>query len=289
MMEDGIRIYTRGRAGKRPSFNTVSNVKDSPLGPISAFVARCEIAGRAAGFSVEQFGFIDGCPLIALTKRSRGLRPRISLSAGIHGDEPAPPLALLSLIEAGTLDDRATWFVVPILNPTGLAQGIRENADGIDLNRDYKALKSAEIQAHVKWLQRQPNFDVTIAVHEDWESTGYYLYELNPTGRPSLAEPIIEAVTPLCPIDHSPLIDGRESKAGILRPVADPLLRELWPESIYMRAHHTTLTYTIESPSAFPLSQRVAAHRRAIETAIDLTVRNFGLQTPGTGESKPGV
>ncbi len=105
-------------------------------------------------------------------------------------------------------------------------------------------------------------------MHEDWESTGYYLYELNPKQRPSLAEPMITAVAKVCPIDPSPLIDGREAHGGIIRPVADPLLRENWPEAIYLHAHHTMLGYTLETPSTFPLAQRIAAHGAAIETAI---------------------
>ena len=80
------------------------------------------------------------------------------------------------------------------------------------------------------------------------------------------------AVAPVCPLDLSPVIDGREARAGIIRPVSDPLLREQWPEAIYLRAQHATLTYTLESPSAFPLAQRIAAHRAALETAIALTV-----------------
>jgi protein MpaA len=249
----------------------MSAVKAAPLDP-PALALRFAAAGRAAGFRIEPYGEIDGCPLFALTRRTLGPRPRIYLSSGIHGDEPAPPLTLLAMIEAGVFDARANWFICPLLNPAGLVRGIRENATGLDLNRDYKDLQSPEIQAHVRWLQRQPNFDVSLSVHEDWESTGYYLYELNPGQRPSLAEPMIAAVTAVCPIDHSPLIDGRESRAGILRPVSDPLLRERWPESIYLRAHHTGLTYTLESPSAFPLEQRIAAHRTALETAIRLTV-----------------
>ena len=216
----------------------------------------------AAGFRVERFGESAGGPLIALTKRTPGPRPRIYLSAGIHGDEPAPPLALLEMLEAGVFDRARTGFSARCSIPAGLARATRENADGLDLNRDYKDLHSAEVRAHVAWLQRQPGFTVTLSVHEDWESTGYYLYELNPDQRASLAEPIIAAVAPICPIDHSPLIDGRESIGGILRPISDPLLRENWPESIYLRAQHTTLTYTIESPSAFPLAQRIAAAPR---------------------------
>ncbi|HNC23018.1 MAG TPA: succinylglutamate desuccinylase, partial [Opitutaceae bacterium] len=87
------------------------------------------------------------------------------------------------------------------------------------------------------------------------------------------AEEMLAAVAPVCPIDHSPIIDGREAKAGILRPVADPALRELWPESIYLRAHHSTLTYTLESPSAFPLEQRIAAHQAALTTAVSWLTR----------------
>ena len=252
----------------------VSAVKAAPLDP-AALAARFLAAAPAAGFRVERFGETAAGPQIALTRRTPGPRPRIYLSAGIHGDEPAPPLALLEMLEAGRFDGRAHWFICPLLNPNGLARGVRENADGLDLNRDYKDLQSAEARAHVTWLQRQPNFTVCLSVHEDWESTGYYLYELNPDQRPSLAEPMIAAVTPVCPIDHSPLIDGRESKGGILRPVADPLLREKWPESIYLRATHTTQTYTIESPSAFPLAQRIAAHRAALDTAVTLTIRDW--------------
>jgi protein MpaA len=234
-----------------------------------ALAARFESAGRAAGFRVERFGEAAGSPLLALTKRTPGPRPRIYLSAGIHGDEPAPPLALLELIEAGVFDGRAVWFLCPLLNPAGFARQTRENAGGLDLNRDYKDLRSAEIAAHAGWLRRQPNFDLTICVHEDWESQGFYLYELNPTRRPSLAEPMIEAVAEVCAIETATVIDGRAIDApGIIRPVSDPLMRETWPEAIYLHAHHTTLGYTIETPSSFPLAQRVAAHRAAIETAI---------------------
>jgi len=248
----------------------------------AALAARFEAAGRAAGFRLEPFGEIAGCPLFALTQRTPGPRPRLYLSAGIHGDEPAPPLALLELIEAGVFDDRAVWFLCPLLNPAGFMRRTRENADGLDLNRDYKDFRSAEIRAHAGWLRRQPNFDLTICMHEDWESKGFYLYELNPNRGLSLAEPMIDAVSKVCAIETAAVIDGREIAApGIIRPVSDPLLRETWPEAIYLRAHHTTLSYTIETPSAFPLAQRIAAHRAAIETALTLATRDRGRTPAG--------
>jgi hypothetical protein len=177
-------------------------------------------------------------------------------------------MALLSLIEAGDFDDRATWFICPLLNPEGIASGKRENDAGLDLNRDYRHLESPEVRSHVHWLERQPNFDMAICVHEDWESTGFYLYELNPANRPNLGTPIISAVSKVCPIDKSPLIEGREAKGGIISPVLNPAEREKWPEAIYLQVHHTTLSYTIESPSALALVTRIAALNTAIRTAV---------------------
>ena len=234
-----------------------------------AFAARIEAAGRANGFRVERFGEVGGTPLLALTRRTRGPRPRIYLSAGIHGDEPAPPLALLDLVERGVLDARAVWFVCPLLNPAGFNCRTRENAEGLDLNRDYKALRSFEIQAHARWLQRQPNFDVTFHLHEDWEAHGFYLYELGNTSGRSLARTMIDTVAATFPIETATVIDGREvAERGIIRPIADPSLRESWPESIYLRAHHTQLGYTIETPSTLPLALRIAALTTAVEAAL---------------------
>ena len=241
------------------------SVAFNPAEVVAQFVAEAP----RQGFRVENYGTIAGCPLIALTKRTPGPRRRWYFSSGIHGDEPAPPLALLKMLEAGMFDHRANWVICPMLNPSGFMIGSRENADGLDLNRDYKHVRAAEIRAHISWLERQPNFDTSVSLHEDWESTGFYLYELNPENRHSFAVGIISAVSKVCPIDSATVIDGREISApGIIRPIADPLLREDWPESIYLRAHHTPLTYTLESPSALPLLQRIAALRAAVESMI---------------------
>lgn len=249
----------------------VEPVKASPAAFAPAdLIRRFLDAGARAGFAAAPFGEIEGFPLIALTKRTPGPRPRLYFSAGIHGDEPAPPLALLHLLEQGVFDERAVWFLCPLLNPVGFTLGTRENRGRLDLNRDYRASQSAEIRAHVAWLERQPAFDAAFCAHEDWESKGYYLYELNPLRRRSLAEPIMAAVAPVCPPDLSAEIDGRPASGGIIRPDIDPAQRELWPESIYLRAHHTGQSYTLESPSAFPLAVRIAAHERALRAAIGL-------------------
>lgn len=255
-----------------------------PRGPVVAFrfpnrhrtvlvprdyTSRLAASAARAGFRVETFGEIEAVPLLACTKRTPGPRPRIYLSAGIHGDEPAPPLALLELLEAGVFDWRAVWFLCPLLNPAGFHRRTRENASGVDLNRDFKAPVSAEIAAHRRWLDRQPPFDLALCLHEDWEATGFYLYELNPAGAPSLAPAMLSAASTLVPVEPAAVIDGRPVAApGIIRPVADPALRDLWPESIYLQHRQTCLGYTVESPSSRPLSVRVAVLRAALVAAL---------------------
>jgi protein MpaA len=233
------------------------------------FTARMGEAARVHGLRIEHFGEISGTPLLALTKRTAGPRPRIYLSAGIHGDEPAPPLAVLDLVERGVFDSRAVWFLCPLLNPAGFVCRTRENAAGLDLNRDYKALRSLEIQAHARWLQRQPNFDVTLQLHEDWEAQGFYLYEICSIEDRSIARAMIQGVAANFPIETATVIDGfAVAEPGIIRPAADPLLRDSWPESIYLRAHHTQLGYTIETPSSLPLAQRIRTLTTAVESAL---------------------
>ena len=245
------------------------------------YTARLSASASRAGFRVEPFAEIESVPLLALTRRTPGPRPRIYLSAGIHGDEPAPPLALLELIETGVFDRRAVWCLCPLLNPAGFHRRTRENAAGLDLNRDFKSPASAEIAAHRRWLERQPPFDLAVCVHEDWESTGFYLYELNPTGAPSVAPAMLAAAAAHLPIEPATVIDGRAiAEPGIIRPVADPALRDLWPESIYLQHHHARLGYTIESPSSRPLSVRVSALCAALTAAISACCIGYAQPAP---------
>lgn len=233
------------------------------------FLARVLAAATARGFRVEPFAEIDGLSLCALVREATPDKPRIYISTGIHGDEPAGPEALLAMLLAGDFDERAGWWLVPMINPTGHAVGTRENAVGADLNRDFKDTRHPEVAGLVAWLRRQPEFLASWCLHEDWEATGFYLYELNPQNRPTLAPVMLEAAARHVPIENAAVIDGRPSDApGIIRPANDPLLRDQWPEAIYLRAHHTSLSYTLESPSMLPLAQRVAAQVAAVRAGL---------------------
>lgn len=254
---------------------------DDPTGQVASFVDEFARTAKAQGFREEPYGQSDTAPLLAFTRRSPEPHPRIYISAGIHGDEPAPPLALLSLLDQGFFDQRANWFLCPVINPAGLQKGTRENLDGIDLNRDFLHPTTSEIRAHTTWLNRQPCFDVALCLHEDWESQGIYIYEVNRRSSSGHARAILESAQAALPVETATVIDDRPiDEPGIIRPVSDPLLRESWPETIYLINHHTSLGYTFETPSGLPLAQRIRAQELAVAATVTTAIRDHGQTSP---------
>ena len=238
---------------------------------IATVLRQIATAAESQGWTAETICEINGLPISGWHRPPKGtVTPayRIYLSAGIHGDEPAGPMAVLRLLRENRWPEAAEMFVVPCLNPAGIALNQRENANGLDLNRDYLNPQSTECRSHIAWLQRQPEFDYYFCLHEDWESHGFYLYEQNPDARPSLAEAMIEAVKSVCPIDQSPTIEGRPATGGIIRPNLNPKDRPDWPEAFYLISHKSRQGYTLEAPSDFPLPARIESLVAAISAGF---------------------
>ena len=238
---------------------------------IRAVLEDARKAAEQLGWSSEVFYEHEGFKLVGLHRESRNQTnpKRVYISAGIHGDEPASPLAALRLLQENRWPENLELWLCPCLNPVGFTLNTRTNVKGLDLNRGYLNPVAEEIIAHIAWLERQPKFDLTMLLHEDWESLGFYLYEQNPEGRPSFAEKIIEAVEKVCPIDHSEVIEGRPASGGIVRPNIDPRSRPDWPEAFYLITHKTRQGYTVEAPSDFPIPVRVNALVAAVNIAIN--------------------
>jgi hypothetical protein len=242
---------------------------------IGPALRRIEAAAAEHGWAAERFSLPDlsgnsTAELLAWSRSPKQPRKRVYLSAGIHGDEPAGTLALERLLAENLWPDDLELVLCPCLNRSGFGRNTRENAEGLDLNRDYREPVTAEVRNHVAWLDRQPAFDLALCLHEDWEANGFYLYELNPDGRPSLAERMVTAAAAVCPVDASAEIDGRPTAApGIIRPDVDPATRADWPEAFYLIQHKTRWSYTLEAPSDWPLSLRTDVLMRAVRAALE--------------------
>jgi protein MpaA len=222
-------------------------------------------AAEAGGFSATVLAELGAGSLLVWERPGKGRR--IYLSAGIHGDEPAGPLALLELLQGGFFNDELHWILCPALNPSGLAVGTRENAEGLDLNRDYWLRETLEVAAHAAWLDEKVSPDLFISLHEDWETTGFYFYEINlHEDQPERAGRILDAVRDWFAPESGPEIDGHDVRAdGWIYHAAEPDLPEGWPEAIYLAKTGCPISFTFETPSRAALHLRVAAHAAAVK------------------------
>ena len=269
MEASGESIWPKGRSVQRLGKN-IKGYSGETI-DIEAVQSDCVAAAQAHGWNFEQ---IHVAPKLVLgfTRPAPRRTPRamhLYISTGIHGDEPAGPLAARQLLQENAWPPDLDIWLCPCLNPTGFVLNRRENREGFDLNRQYLAPQAAETMAHIGWLRRQPRFDLCFCLHEDWEACGFYLYELNPDRLPSLADAMVAHVGKLCPIDRAEIIEGRPAQHGIIRPDLDPRTRPQWPEAFFLITHKTRLSYTLEAPSDFPLMVRVAALVAAVTGALE--------------------
>jgi predicted deacylase len=227
---------------------------------------------RLRGFAGEVLLETAAGPIVAWERVGEG--PRVYVSSGIHGDEPAGPLAMLELMKGGDFVEGIHWMLVPKLNPAGLLARTRENSSGVDLNRDYLLRSTAEVAAHVRWLEKVPVPDLFLSLHEDWETRGFYLYEINlGEDRPERTRSIIEAVGPWFEAERGPLIDDHEAREdGWIYHAAEADVPEGWPEAIYVAKRGCALSYTFETPSSLALEDRVASHVAGVRQAIGWVV-----------------
>lgn len=226
----------------------------------SSYLEAFSEAAESGGFRKEELVETEDGSLFAWEKAGDG--PTVYLSAGIHGDEPAGPLAALELMERGFFGDGKHWMICPALNPGGLALGTRENRLGMDLNRDYLVQQSIEVAAHAHWLSKSKTPDLFVSLHEDWESVGFYFYEINLSeDNPERACALLSAVSGYFPPEPGPEIDGHEAREpGWIYHHAEADLPESWPEAIFLAKRGCPLSFTLETPSKALLEKRIAGH-----------------------------
>jgi murein peptide amidase A len=243
-----------------------------------AYAGEVEKAARAAGWTVSHLSPMESGPRPWFHRAGPAgdsAPPRLYLSAGIHGDEISGPLALLEMIRHPGFFAAFDVTIFPILNPNGLARGVRTNRDEIDLNRDYRNSRSLEIKGHIEALLTLGRFDASMMLHEDYEGIGAYLYELNDTLDPGLGAKIIAAMGRYVPIDLRPEIEEALARGGVIsrRDLIGKLGRledrPEWAEATYLTVYHTQVSYTVETPKPFPIEARVKAHIAAVEALMN--------------------
>ena len=145
-----------------------------------------------SGIDVQILGEVEGLPILCASA-GREDAPVVYINGGTHGDEPAGVEAALAFLQGRweRWADRVRFAVIPCLCPWSYAHNARLNAQEVDVNWAFLRDDVPEIEILKGFLAGRV-FVGVIDLHEDWESPGFYLYEMF-GDRESLGRAMVEA------------------------------------------------------------------------------------------------
>jgi predicted deacylase len=236
---------------------------------------------RLLGFRVREVACVGAPRTILLAEYGDPNGPRVSLSAGVHGDEPAAPWALLGIARDGLLDPRYAYRIWPCLNPSGYVAQTRQNAEGDDINRSFTRGGTTPEARAVITANRDRRFALALDLHEDFEADGCYLYEpLRPDATPRFAAHIVAALDAAgLPVQTIGGDFDLGTPAGVEPPYrlergvvlvdAETELRVFpgLPQSMF-HYRRGAQPLTFESPRPRAWDERIAAQRVFVTTAL---------------------
>jgi len=202
--------------------------------------------------------------------------PLIYLSAGIHGDEPAGVACALHVMEqlaaGNSLFTQYEWVVSPCDNPFGYERDLRENETGIDLNQTFDRPEQFPQTSFIVSSLKGVHVHTAIDVHEDCDSSGFYLWERRRSSRVPIGHRIVHRVETICPINRATEIEEHKSIDGVIT-LVDTVGSKGWTRGRYLAECITGCCLVLETPTQLDLETRVQVHLTAIRTALEYLKR----------------
>ena len=218
---------------------------------------------------IELLGTAHTYPIYQIyVASSVGTPKHILITGGMHGDEPAGVEAVLQFLarDNTALLKNFSFLVIPCLNPYGYVHNTRETLGGIDINRAFETEDVAEV-AIVKKALGQTQFSLAIDFHEDYDATGFYLYEgkrdekyIGP--KLAVAAKAIGAIDP-----NDPGEDAPDLAEGVYKVANAWGTQGLAPYLLHFHSEHVIIS---ETPTVWQLEQRAALHLTLLDTALNI-------------------
>lgn len=205
-------------------------------------------------------------------------RQSVAIAAGVHGDEPAGPWALLQLVERGELRSEFAYRLWPCTNPSGFSARTRTNADGIDVNRTFAGDGASPEACAIVAANRGTSFTLSIDLHEDCDAQGFYCYEY---GGADLGRRVVAALAaqgfPIDPLGTTfdlagPLDDAhcvREHGRVVADAAHEALVLGGLSYSLALARNGARRALTFEAPSPAPWETRIAMLAAAVSCALE--------------------
>lgn len=238
---------------------------------------RLKAFSQATGIPLEILGEVfadeETLPILKLELNPTSTaQKKVLISGGIHGDEPAGVETICEFLEKKLyLPFLKNWSItiLPCLNPSGYQRNTRNNHEDKDLNRLFK-LSSSSTEVEIAQTILKPTFNLTLELHEDCDSDGYYLFQKeNLQSTPPLGRKVIDAVESIMPINRSSEIEEIPAEDGLIMKLKEPDEMPWWPMALYSYHIGCQRCFTLETTPKLPMEVRVKAHLKAVETTLN--------------------
>ena len=213
-------------------------------------------------------GNVHGYPIHQIHLASSTNMPQpILITGGIHGDEPAGVEAVLQFLERDNtaLLKQFSFTIIPCVNPYGYVHSTRETHDDVDINRAFETDNVAEV-AIVKKILGQNQFSFAIDFHEDYDATGFYLYE-GTRDEKYIGTQLAAAAKAIGPTDP----EGTDKEApnlveGVYKVATEWGTQGLAPYLLHFHSKHVIIS---ETPTVWQLERRAALHLVILDAALN--------------------
>ena len=218
---------------------------------------------------IERIGTVHNYPIYQIPLAPIIDTPKhILITGGMHGDEPAGVEAVLQFLERDNtaLLNKFSFLIIPCINPYGYVHNTRETLDGIDINRAFETEEVPEV-AIVKKALGQIQFSLAIDFHEDYDATGFYLYE-GKRDEKYIGPKLAAAAKTIGAIDpDDPGEDAPDLAEGVYKVATAWGTQGLTPYLLHFHSEHVIIS---ETPTVWQLEQRVALHLTILDTALNI-------------------
>lgn len=224
---------------------------------------------------VESLGKLASDDLLLLHSLPGATGPRILISAGFHGDEPAGSFGVWEYLKRESLDSQVQLSILPLFNPTGMRLNQRRNQWNEDPNRgfvvDGNCHPSQEGKLLLKTLPRLVGMahDGFLSLHEDIDVNGFYLYSYEKGPPPSPITQTLRTVgNQVFSLLPDQLIETAITQDGIIYSDYDSSFED--------RLFHEGIGRTMctETPGKQPFNKRVAVNTALIDAFCQFTKTN---------------
>jgi hypothetical protein len=200
---------------------------------------------------------------------------QVLILAGIHGNENSGVDYVVQFLQTLTQPPGASTAydmdIIPIVNPWGYVHNLPFNRNGVDIGRDFTDFDSPEARVVRRFL-REKRYDLVLDLREDPEARGFCIWQYGLDDDAVGERTVSRLQAAGYPIAHETTMMFMKPRNGIVKaPLWGLTLLRLSRQLTiagYIRRNVSSVVFTLVTPTALPLEERIAMHRIAVETLL---------------------